>query len=166
MVYLATDHTGLNLKNNVKDFLLEKGYEVEDCGVYELDPNDDYPDFISKAAEKVSKNPQEFAIIFGGSGQGEAMVANKYPNVRCTLFYSRAVPQEAADISGRLSNDPFEILRLTRQHNHANILSIGARFLKEGDVLKAVLIWLETPFSKEERHVRRVEKIKKIEENL
>lgn len=166
MVYLATDHTGLDLKNKVKDFLIEKGYQVEDCGVYQLDPNDDYPDFISKAAEKVSKKPDEVAIIFGGSGQGEAMVANKYPNVRCALFYSKAAPVEAADISGRQSDDPFEILRLTRQHNHANVLSIGVRFLKEEDVLKAVLIWLETSFSEEERHVRRVEKIKQIEENL
>ena len=94
------------------------------------------------------------------------MTANKFPNVRCALFYSQAVPVEAADISGRQSNDPFEILSLTRQHNHANILSIGVRFLKEEDVLKAVLIWLETPFSEEERHVRRVKKIKELEENL
>lgn len=166
MIYLATDHTGLDLKNAVKDFLVEKSYEVEDLGAYELDPGDDFPDFISKAGEKVSKNPQDVAIIFGGSGQGEAMLANKYPNVRCALFYSQAVPAQAADISGRQSSDPFEIVKLTRQHNHANILSIGARFLKEEDVLKAVLIWLETPFGDEQRHVRRVEKIKKIEESL
>lgn len=164
MVYLATDHTGLSLKNAVKDFLVEKGYEVEDLGAYELNPDDDYPDFISKAAEKVSKDPQGVGIIFGGSGQGEAMVANKFPNVRCALFYSLAVPVQAADISGRQSDDPFEILRLTRQHNHANVLSVGVRFLKEEDVLKAISIWLETSYSDEQRHMRRVEKIKKIEE--
>lgn len=165
MIYLATDHTGLKLKNAVKEFLIKKGYPVLDCGAYDFNPSDDYPDFISKAAASVSKNPQDLAIIFGGSGQGEAMVANKFLNVRCALFYSKAVPLEVADISGRVSDDPFEILRLTRQHNQANVLSIGARFLKEVDVLKAVQVWLETPIGKEARHVRRVEKIKKIEES-
>lgn len=164
MVYLATDHTGLKLKNTVKEFLIKKGFSVEDCGAYNFNPDDDYPDFISKAAVGVSKNPQDLAIIFGGSGQGEAMVANKYLNVRCALFYSKATPLGVADISGRVSDDPFEILRLTRQHNQANVLSIGARFLKEEDALTAIQIWLETPIGHEERHVRRVEKIKKIEE--
>lgn len=165
MVYLATDHTGFELKNKVKDFLLEKGYEVEDFGAFKFDPNDDYPDFIKVAAKRVSENPQDLAIVFGGSGQGEAMVANKFPNVRCALFYSPAVPVQAADISGRQSSDPFEIVKLTRQHNHANILSIGARFLKGEDALKAILAWLETPYSQDERHIRRVRKIDKLEEN-
>ncbi len=159
-VYLATDHTGFELKNKVKEFLQKEGYEVEDCGAYEFNKDDDYPDFISKAAQKASNNPDGVGIIFGGSGQGEAMVANKYPNVRCALFYGPALPVRAVDITGRQSSDPFEILRLTREHNHANVLSIGIRFLSDKDILKAIKIWLETPFSSEERHVRRVEKIK------
>src|SRR6266550_1250857 len=109
-VYLATDHTGIEIKEKLKSFLQQKGYEVEDCGAYTFDKDDDYPDFIGKAAEGVSKDPEHArGIIFGGSGQGEAMVANKFKGVRCAVFYSPAVPVATADINGRMSNDPFEI---------------------------------------------------------
>lgn len=166
-VYLATDHTGFALKNKVKQFLTVKGYEVEDCGAFSSDPHDDYPDFIGKAAEKVAQNPENArGIIFGGSGEGEAMVANKYKGVRCALFYAPAVPVAAADISGRVSSDPFEIIRLSREHNNANMLSLSSRFLLEADVMSAILLWLETPFSSDERHRRRVEKIQAIENKL
>ena len=166
MVYLATDHTGFELKNKVKEFLEKEGYKVEDCGAYEYDKDDDYPDFISKAAEAVSKDPSSKGIIFGGSGQAEAMVANKYKGVRCALFYSPVVPVRAADITGRQSSDPFEMIRLTREHNDANILCLGVRFLTDDDTLKAVKLWLETPFTNEPRHLRRIEKIGKIEEKI
>ena len=162
-VYLATDHTGIDLKNSVKNFLEKEGYEVEDCGAYTYDKNDDYPDWIGKAAVKVSKSPADKAIIFGGSGQGEAIVANKYKNVRCALFYTPALPTHAVNIEGDKSTDPFEIVKLSRLHNNANILSIGFRFVKEEDVLQAVKIWLETPDPTEERHLRRIEKISEIE---
>lgn len=165
-VFLATDHTGLELKEKLKVFLKEKGYDFVDCGAYEYDKDDDYPDFIAKAAEGVSKDPQNSrGIIFGGSGQGEAMVANKFKGVRCALFYTPLVPVHAADITGRTSTDPFEMLRLTREHNNANMLSFGFRFLKTEDVLKAVEVWLNAPDAAAERHLRRVEKIKKIENN-
>src|SRR5258708_9415077 len=121
-VYLATDHTGLELKNKVKNFLEKEGYEVEDCGAYEYNQGDDYPDWISKAAQKVSENPDQRGIIFGGSGQGEAMVANKFKNVRCALFYTPALPTQVVNIEGEISTDPFEILKLTRVHNQANML--------------------------------------------
>lgn len=166
MVYLATDHTGLELKNKVKDFLESKGYNVQDFGAFAYDKDDDYPDFISKAAEAVSKNPNNKAIIFGGSGQAEVMVANKYKGVRCALFYGPVVPVAAADITGRQSNDPFEMIKLTREHNDANVLSLGVRFLNDEDALKAVEIWLKEPFTGEPRHVRRIEKIKQIEESI
>lgn len=150
-VYLATDHAGFELKEKVKEFLQKEGYEVEDCGATILDPEDDYPDFISKAAEAVSKNPEEDrAIIFGGSGQGEVIVANKFPNVRAAVYYGKA----------------DQMPSLTRQHNDSNILSIGARFLTAEEAEAAIKLFLETPFSEEERHVRRIEKIKKIEEKL
>src|ERR1035437_9462398 len=112
-VYLATDHAGLELKEKVKTFLQNEGFDVEDCGALTFDKDDDYPDFISKAAKAVSQNPDtDRGIIFGSSGQGEAMVANKFKNVRCALFYTPVVPAHNVDISGRTSVDPFEMIRL------------------------------------------------------
>ena len=166
-VYLASDHTGLELKKTIHQYLTELGYEVEDCGAFDYDKDDDYPDFISKAAEAVSKDPENNkAIIFGGSGQAEMMLANKYKGVRTALFYAPAIPTQAADITGRMSEDPYEIVKLTRQHNNANILSLGIRFLTEDQAKQAVKIWLETSFPGEERHVRRINKIAKIENSL
>lgn len=163
-VYLATDHAGFELKEKVKEYLKSLNYKVEDCGAFEFDKNDDYPDFISKAAEGVSKNPDNSrGIIFGSSGQGEAMVANKYRNVRCAVFYTPVVPAHNVDVSGRVSEDPFEMIRLTREHNNANVLSLGAKILEEEAALKAVKLWLEAPFTNEERHRRRIDKIAKIE---
>ena len=115
------------------------------------------------AVSKDSENSK--AIIFGGSGQAEAIVANKFPHVRCTLFYAATVPIGAADVTGRKSEDPFEMIRLTREHNDANVLSIGARFVSEEVASKAVRAWLEQPFAGESRHVRRIKKISQIEES-
>jgi len=164
MIYLASDHAGFELKEKVKGYLQDAGYKIEDCGAYKFDPDDDYPDFISKAAEKVSRDPKNSkAVIFGGSGQAEAMVANKFPGVRCAIFYAVVAPVQAADITGRKSEDPFEMIRLTREHNDANIVSIGARFVSEEDAKKAIDMWLKAPFTNEERHARRIEKIEKLE---
>lgn len=163
-VYLATDHAGFELKEKVKNFLSEKGYDVTDCGATSFDPNDDYPDFIAKAAKEVSDDPENSrAIIFGGSGQAEAMVANKFKNVRCGLFYAAVTPFGAADVTGRTSEDPLEMIRLTREHNNANVLSIGARFVSEEIAKKAVELWLTGQFTGGERHVRRIYKIKQLE---
>ena len=162
-VFLASDHAGFDLKEKIRIHLQNKGYEIEDCGASVFNKDDDYPDFISKAAEGVSNDQESRGIILGGSGQAEAIVANKFPNVRCALFYSPAVPVQAADVTGRISTDPFEMIRLTREHNDANMLSLGARFLKEEDALRVVDLWLETAFSGDERHVRRLNKIKKFE---
>lgn len=150
MIYLATDHAGFELKETVKEFLKKEGYEVEDLGAHQLDLNDDYPDFISKAAEDVSKDPQSRAIIFGGSGQGEAIIANKFPGVRTAVYYG--------------NNE--EIIKLSREHNNTNILSIGARFVPEEEALKIVKLWLETAFTNNERHLRRINKIKEIEKSI
>ena len=162
-VYLATDHAGLAIKNKVVEYLKSLGYEAVDCGPFEFDKDDDYPDLISKAAQNVSENPETFGIVFGGSGQGEAIVANKFKNVRCALFYSEAIPVEAIDISGNKSTDSYEMLKLTRAHNNSNMLSLGIRFLTEEQILKAVKIFLESPFPGDERHKRRIDKIKEIE---
>ena len=163
-VYLATDHTGVELKGKLIPFLKEKGYEVEDCGAYTYDKDDDYPDFISKAAIAVGKDPENArGIVFGGSGQGEAMVANKIKGVRCALFYTPAVPTQAINAEGSQSTDSFEMLKLTREHNGSNVLSIGIRFVKEEDVFKAVELFLSAPGPTNPRHMRRNEKIKILE---
>lgn len=163
-VYLATDHAGFALKERVKEFLLAGPYEVEDCGAYGFSADDDYPDFVSKAANKVSKEEGSRGIVFGGSGQGEAMVANKFNGIRCALFYAPAVPHGAIEINGSTSTDPFEMVRVTRQHNDSNMLALSGRFLQEEEAKQAVKIFLETQFSNEERHVRRIEKMKAVEE--
>jgi ribose 5-phosphate isomerase B len=164
-IYLATDHAGFALKEKIKAYLLTKDFVVEDCGALAFDKEDDYPDFIAKAAEAVSKNPdKDKGIAFGSSGEGEAMVANKFKNVRCALFYAPVIPAHNVDISGRTSQDPFEMIRLTREHNNANMLSLGAKILTQEDALKAVKLWLEAPFTNEARHVRRIDKINAIED--
>jgi ribose 5-phosphate isomerase B len=143
-IYFAADHAGFEMKNMLLGYVKELGYEVEDCGAYELDPNDDYPEFIKRAAQKVSEDPENNrAIILGGSGQGEDMVADKFPNVRSAEYYGGNI----------------EIVRLSREHNNSNILSLGARFLKEEEAKEAVKLWLETDFSHDERHERRIENI-------
>ena len=163
-IYLGTDHAGFELKEKIKSHLSEKGLKVEDCGAFEFDENDDYPDFISKAAETISKDPENSrGIIFGGSGQAEMILANKFKGVRCALFYSAAVPVRAADVTGRMSTDPYEMIRLTREHNNSNMLSIGARFVTDEEAIKITKLWLEAPFPGDERHIRRIDKITKIE---
>lgn len=162
-VYLATDHAGFFLKEKVKEYLLAKQYEVEDCGAFSFEKDDDYPDFISKAAYAISKHPEERAIIFGGNGQAEAVLANKYPFVRAVVFYGTKVPQKPVDVHARESTDPYEMIRLVREHDDANILSIGARFVTDDEALHAVEKFLTTPFPEDMRHKRRLEKIQEID---
>lgn len=145
-IYLATDHAGFEYKEKVKEILknkFSKNYEIFDCGAENFNINDDYPDFISIAAKKVSENYENsLGIILGGSGQGEAMVANRYKNVRATVFYG----------------GDMEILKLSKNHNNANILSIGARFINQDNLEKIISTWLEEKFSEKERHQRRINK--------
>ncbi|TSC75079.1 MAG: ribose 5-phosphate isomerase B [Parcubacteria group bacterium Gr01-1014_30] len=173
MIYLAADHRGFELKEKIKEWLEGWGYEVaesklssppvagareyEDMGAFELNPTDDYVDFVSKAAKKVSEDPENSkAIILGASGQGEAMLANKFRRVRAVVYYG----------------GDEEIISLSREHNDANVLSLGAalgpkfeeaRKMPEDLAKRVVKTWLETPFSGAERHKRRLQKIKKIE---
>ncbi|MEK7609502.1 MAG: RpiB/LacA/LacB family sugar-phosphate isomerase [Patescibacteria group bacterium] len=152
-IILASDHAGFRLKETIKSFLQEKGYAVEDVGAHELKDGDDYPIYMTAAAMKVAKDLSGVtkAVIFGGSGQGEAMVANRFPGVRAVVYY------------GSTARSDLDIIRLPREDNDANILSIGARFVGEDDAKKAIEIWLDTPFSNEERHKRRIEQIDNIE---
>lgn len=144
IIYFASDHAGFALKNILLAYVRDElGYAVEDCGAFSYDEGDDFPDYVSLASQKVSKDPQNSkAIILGGSGQGEAMVANRYKGVRATVYYGGAP----------------EIVTLSREHNNANILSLGARFIQEDEALRVVALWLNTPFSGEERHIRRIAK--------
>lgn len=147
-IYFASDHAGFELKNALLEMVSEEmGLAVEDCGAFTFDQDDDYPDFIKVAAAAVSDDPEEnLAIILGGSGIGEAIVANRFVNVRAAVYYG---------------GNP-EIVSLSREHNDANVLSLGARFLTEEEAREAVTLWLEAPFSGDERHIRRIEKIDAI----
>ena len=143
-IHLATDHAGLELKEKVKLYLSDLNYEVIDHGAYEYDALDDYPDFIFPCANAVSNDLESKGIILGGSGQGEAMAANRVKGVRAAVFY----------------NGPEEIIKLSRQHNNANILSLGARFMSEEEMYKIIEVWLSTDFESG-RHQRRIEKLDK-----
>jgi ribose 5-phosphate isomerase B len=146
-IYLASDHAGFELKEKIKKNLLLQKYDVEDCGAYSLDLDDDYPIFISKAAENVSKDPKNsIAIVFGKSGAGEEIVANKFKGVRAVLGFSE------------------QNVKLSRQHNNANVLSIGSEFENFEKAMKLVNIFLNTNFSGNKRHKRRIEEIKDIED--
>jgi ribose 5-phosphate isomerase B len=162
-IAIASDHAGFELKNKLVEILKSRGQDVVDCGPDSFDPNDDYPDFIGKASEMVSSDSTITGIILGGTGQGEQITANKYVGVRCALFYGPIRPNSEVDISGRKSDDPYEIIKLAREHNDANMLSIAVRFVNEDEAVKAIELFLNTPFSHDERHVRRIEKIRDIE---
>ena len=141
-IYIAADHAGFNLKNYLKKQLLADGYDIEDCGAFDFDPLDDYPDFIIPAAEKVANQPNSRGIIIGGSGQGEAMAANRIQGVRAAVYY----------------DGPIDIVKLSRLHNNANILSLGARFLSVERATEILNIWLAEKFEGE-RHEKRINKL-------
>lgn len=165
IIAVTTDHTGLaydDVYSQLKSYLAELGHEIRDFGPQSLDVNDDYPDLIAPAARAVVSGECEAAIIMGGSGQGEAMAANRIKGIRCTLFYGTAVAKQPIDAEGHQSSDPYEILRLSRQHNHANVLSLSSRFLSFDEMKEAARIWLTTPYADEARHVRRVQKLDTI----
>jgi ribose 5-phosphate isomerase B len=164
-IYLASDHAGFELKSQITHWLEENGFDATDLGPAKYDAHDDYPDFIAVVAEEVSKEPVEArGIVIGLSGQGEAIVANKFANVRAGLFYG--IPASAPGSTSGGASDPDEIVKLVRQHNDANILSLGARFLSPNQAIHAVEIWLETQFSNEPRHARRLQKISDIEKKI
>lgn len=157
-VYFAADHAGFDLKNALVAHVQTLGHEVEDMGALALDHDDDYPDFITPCAERVASDPDSRGIIVGGSGQGEAMVANRVRGVHAAVFYGEMKVTAALEIEGGHSEDGFDPVRLARRHNDANILAIGARFVSATEADEAVRIFLETPFSSSPRHARRLAK--------
>ncbi|MDB5254495.1 MAG: ribose-5-phosphate isomerase ribose 5-phosphate isomerase [Parcubacteria group bacterium] len=145
-IYIGSDHAGFELKGKLIPFLHELGYTAEDMGAFVYDETDDYPDFISAVARAVSADPESKGIVLGKSGQGEAMSANKQEGIRAALWYG-----------GELS-----IIKLSRTHNDANVLSLGSGFINENEAKHAIKLWLDTPFSGDERHIRRINKINNL----
>ena len=151
-IFIGTDHAGYELKEKIKTYLSDLdlgslGYEVVDKGAFAYDKDDDYPDFITPVAKAVAEDAESFGIILGSSGEGEAMCANRIPGVRADVFYGQVA-----------SPENFEIVKLAREHNNANILSLGAKFISEDEAKFAVELFLKTKFSGDERHVRRLAK--------
>ena len=142
-IYIGSDHAGYELKEKLKKYLSEFNYEVIDKGAFEYKEFDDYPDYVEPVAHSVVEYKESFGIVLGGSGQGEAMDANRVEGVRACEFYG-----------GNL-----DVVKVSREHNDANILSLGARFITEEEAKKAVDIFINTKFSGDERHVRRIEKL-------
>lgn len=140
-IYFAADHAGFELKEALFAFVRDElGYEVEDCGAYSLEEGDDYPGFVQCAARAVLEDPENRrAVILGGSGQGEAIAANRFARVRAVVWYGGTQ----------------DIVTLSREHNDANVLSIGARFVGEHIAKDMLALWLTTNFSNDERHIRR-----------
>ncbi len=154
-IFIGADHAGYGLKDRIIADLTDAGYEVVDKGAFEFNEGDDYPDFVIPVATEVSQHPNEVkGIVIGGSGQGEAICANKFRDVRAVVWYGKG---------SLLASDTMTVIELSREHNDANILSIGARFVTEEETLDAVHRWLSTPFSNDERHVRRIEQVKRAE---
>ena len=145
-IHIGSDHAGLEFKAKIIAHLQSQGHQVIDHGPHSFDPLDDYPEFCIPAALATAKDPGSFGIVLGGSGNGEQMAANKVKGVRAALVWS------------------VEIAKLARQHNDANVISLGGRMHDEKLCLELVDTFLSTPFSNDERHVRRIGLISKYEE--
>lgn len=149
VIYIASDHRGFKIKEHLKEKLKDRGYSIYDVGDSTYNEDDDYPDFAKKVGEKVSVDfERSKGIVICGSGVGVDVVANKYPNVRSSLV---STPDQAFD---------------SRTDDDANVLALGANYLDEEKAEKIVFTWLQTPFSGENRHVRRIRKIQQAEAEI
>ncbi len=147
-ILLATDHAGFELKNKIKDFLVAENFNVEDMGAHVFDKTDNYPEIMLPVAMKVMNDPENTkAIVLGKSGNGEAILCNRFPGIRAAVYHGKNL----------------DIVRLSREHNNANVLSLGAGFLEEAEAIEAVRLWISTPFSNEPRHIKRNETLDNIE---
>ena len=159
-IALTTDHAGFEQLKKLQQFLESKGHQCANYGPAVLNTADDYPDLIAPAAQAVADGKCQLGIIIGGSGQGEAMTANRFKGVRAAVYYGPAKAIADLGVDGQKADpDGFDILRLSRQHNDANVLSLGARFLNQAQIEAAVQLWLGTEFSQDERHQRRIKKL-------
>ncbi|OGD87397.1 ribose-5-phosphate isomerase [Candidatus Curtissbacteria bacterium RIFCSPHIGHO2_01_FULL_41_11] len=146
-IYIASDHAGFYLKKELIKYLGIKGYDVEDVGAFEMDEEDDYPDFIIPCVKKVVDDTESLGIVIGGSGNGEAIAANKIKGIRAAVYNSGKA----------------DIAKAAKEHNDANVLSLGARFITSDEAKRAVTTWLEAEFQGD-RHQRRLDKISKLED--
>lgn len=147
-IYIAADHNGFKMKNEIGEWLEKEGYDVEDMGPKEFNKADDYPDFGIKVAEEVTKDTDNnFGILVCGSGVGMSVIADKVKGVRAALIHDPA------------------IARVAQKDDDINILALGASFIGLNRAKEVIEVWLNTPFSNEERHIRRVKKITDYEES-
>ena len=149
-IYIGSDHAGFEMKKDLISYLSESDYEVLDCGPLAYVHDDDYTDYVSKVARNISSGEPAFGIVIGRNGQGEAVVANRFANVRCAVFYGGSK----------------HMITLSREHDDANVLSLGSSFLTKEEARRAVDLFLHTKFSGDERHVRRIGKIDKYPNNF
>lgn len=145
-VFLGSDHAGFELKEHLVRWLAEHGHEAIDCGPEVYDAVDDYPPFVLRAAERTAAEPGSLGIVLGGSGNGEAMAANKVKGVRAALVWSDATAS------------------LAREHNDANVISIGARQHDLDTATRFVQLFLGTPYSGDVRHTRRIDMLSAYEQ--
>ena len=148
-IHIGTDHAGLDFKNIITQHLTQQGHQVTDHGAYEFNPEDDYPAFCIATAEAVMADEadgnQSLGVVFGGSGNGEQIAANKVTGIRAALVWNE------------------DTAKLARQHNNANVISIGARQHTQEEALHLIDLFINEPFSGDERHVRRISQIKEYE---
>ena len=144
-IAIGSDHAGFELKENLKKLLADRGYELDDLGAETFDPQDDYPEFGRKVAEAVASGEYDRGIVMCGSGIGISMSANKVPGARAAACYTT------------------DMAKISRLHNDANILALGGRITAKETALDIAVTWLETPFSEEARHVRRIRQVQEIE---
>jgi ribose 5-phosphate isomerase B len=145
-IHIGSDHAGLELKNELLAHLVNSGHDVTDHGPYEYDALDDYPDFCIPAAQAVAKDPTSLGVVIGGSGNGEQISANKVKGIRAVLAWS------------------IETAKLGKEHNNANVVSIGGRMHSIDQCKEIIDAFIATPFSNDERHIRRINKMSKFEE--
>ncbi|GAA0387777.1 ribose-5-phosphate isomerase [Microbispora corallina] len=144
-VYIGADHAGYELKNHLVSWLKDQGHDVVDCGPSVYDAEDDYPAFVLRAAAGVAGDPASLGVVIGGSGNGEQIAANKVRGIRAALAWSE------------------DTARLSREHNDANVIGVGARMHTAEEATRFVEIFLATPFSGAERHARRIRQLSDYE---
>ncbi|HEV2635314.1 MAG TPA: ribose-5-phosphate isomerase [Actinocrinis sp.] len=145
-IYLGSDHAGFELKNHLADRLKQLGHEPVDCGPHEYVATDDYPPYVMRAAHAAAAEPGSLAVVIGGSGNGEAIAANKIPGVRACLVWNEQTAQ------------------LGREHNDANVISVGARMHSIEQATGFVELFVATPFSHDPRHQRRIDMLTAFEQ--